>query len=97
MRGDTDSEDDLKRTKTHETVASKFRGRKTLPFKLVHKINLLHKFKKIRERVVGSPEGRGPDALNVGARGHAAQREYEASRPGDEEQTNPRDSSDSAV
>ncbi|WVQ84502.1 hypothetical protein IAT38_006654 [Cryptococcus sp. DSM 104549] len=29
--------------------------------------------------------GRGPDALNVGARGHEGQREYEARRPGDDE------------
>ena len=29
--------------------------------------------------------GRGPDELNVGPRGHARQREYEARRPGDSE------------
>ncbi|WVR00182.1 hypothetical protein IAU59_007324 [Kwoniella sp. CBS 9459] len=28
-------------------------------------------------------QGRGPDAINAGPRGHAAQREYEARRPGD--------------
>jgi hypothetical protein len=42
------------------------------------------KLKSIRATIVGeSAAGRGPDALNVGARGHAAQREYEARRPGD--------------
>ncbi|WWC72020.1 uncharacterized protein I206_105979 [Kwoniella pini CBS 10737] len=35
-------------------------------------------------------EGRGPDALNVGPRGHEPQREYEASRPGDYDNTTPR-------
>lgn len=45
---------------------------------------LMAKLKSIRATIVGeSAAGRGPDALNVGARGHAAQREYEARRPGD--------------
>lgn len=45
---------------------------------------IIARLKRIRAAVVG-PEsgGRGLDALNVGARGHAAQREYEARRPGD--------------
>lgn len=39
---------------------------------------------KLRAKVLGrTTHGRGADALNVGARGHARQREYEASRPGD--------------
>lgn len=39
---------------------------------------------KLRNKVLGrSSQGRGPNALNVGARGHAKQREYEAGRPGD--------------
>lgn len=39
---------------------------------------------KLRQKVLGrTSEGRGANALNVGARGHARQREYEASRPGD--------------
>lgn len=42
------------------------------------------KLRHLRATIVGeSAAGRGPDALNVGARGHAAQREYEARRPGD--------------
>lgn len=92
----TDSEDELKRTKTHETVAGKLRSQKSLPSKLVHKLNLVHKFNKWRRKVIGNPTGRGPDALNVGARGHAAQREYESHRPGDDDES-PRESTDSAV
>ncbi|KLT45695.1 EXS-domain-containing protein [Cutaneotrichosporon oleaginosum] len=45
---------------------------------------LMAKLRHLRATIVGeSSAGRGPDALNVGARGHAAQREYEARRPGD--------------
>jgi hypothetical protein len=53
------------------------------------------KLRQIHLSLVGKDTaGRGPDALNVGARGHAAQREYEARRPGD---SGPRSSDDSAV
>lgn len=38
---------------------------------------------KLGDKLVGSEAGRGPDALNIGARGRAGQREYEARRPGD--------------
>ncbi|ORY33360.1 EXS family-domain-containing protein [Naematelia encephala] len=38
---------------------------------------------RFRRGLVGESAGRGPGALNVGARGHAGQREYEARRPGD--------------
>lgn len=39
---------------------------------------------KLRAKILGrTTHGRGVDALNVGPRGHAKQREYEASRPGD--------------
>lgn len=42
---------------------------------------------RIRRELVGENEaGRGPDAENVGARGHGRQREYEARRPGDSEE-----------
>ncbi|BEI88828.1 uncharacterized protein CcaverHIS019_0201900 [Cutaneotrichosporon cavernicola] len=45
---------------------------------------LMAKLRHIRTTIVGEhAAGRGLDALNVGARGHAAQREYEARRPGD--------------
>ncbi|GMK56353.1 hypothetical protein CspeluHIS016_0301930 [Cutaneotrichosporon spelunceum] len=44
---------------------------------------LMAKLKHFGATLVGDPSGRGPDALNVGARGHSAQREYEARRPGD--------------
>ncbi|KAK4685855.1 hypothetical protein P7C73_g4278, partial [Tremellales sp. Uapishka_1] len=37
---------------------------------------------KLRRGFTGG-DGRGPNELNVGARGHAGQREYEARRPGD--------------
>lgn len=40
-----------------------------------------------RELVGGDDNGRGPDEPNVGPRGHARQREYEARRPGDEDVT----------
>jgi len=39
---------------------------------------------KLGDKLVGTEAGRGPDALNVGARGRAGQREYEARRPGDD-------------
>lgn len=81
-----DSEDELSRIKTRDSG----KGTRTLPFALVHKLQ------KFKSRVVGRSGGRGPDALNVGPRGHAAQREYESSRPGDSGAL-PRDSSDSAV
>jgi hypothetical protein len=40
-------------------------------------------FYKLERKLVGTEAGRGPDALNVGARGRAATREYESRRPGD--------------
>ncbi|ODN94664.1 hypothetical protein L198_04805 [Cryptococcus wingfieldii CBS 7118] len=40
---------------------------------------------RLRRGIRGDREGRGPDALDIGARGHAEQREYESSRPGDVE------------
>ncbi|WVQ74177.1 hypothetical protein IAR50_003771 [Cryptococcus sp. DSM 104548] len=40
---------------------------------------------RLRRGIRGGQEGRGPDALDVGARGHEEQREYESSRPGDAE------------
>lgn len=44
---------------------------------------------KLRKNLVGKTAGgRGPEALDVGPRGHAPQREYEARRPGDS--TSPR-------
>lgn len=54
------------------------------PSKPEHKDTpLVARLRRMRGKVVGHESGRGPDALNVGARGHAAQREYEARRPGD--------------
>ena len=38
---------------------------------------------RIKRDLVGQERGRGPDELNVGPRGRAAQREYEARRPSD--------------
>lgn len=65
----SDSDDDLGPSKSREP-------KKATP--------LVAKLKRFREAVVGRDgHGRGLDALNVGARGHAAQREYEARRPGD--------------
>lgn len=39
---------------------------------------------KIKRGLTGEGSGRGPNELNVGGRGHAQQREYEARRPGDD-------------
>jgi len=67
-----DSDDDAKGMTKVSVSAAK--GHDTITSRL----------RNIRQRLVGAEgAGRGPDALNVGARGHAAQREYEARRPGD--------------
>lgn len=42
---------------------------------------------KLRRRMEDPNAGRGPDELNVGARGGYRQREYEAWRPGDKTTT----------
>ncbi|KAK1922100.1 EXS-domain-containing protein [Papiliotrema laurentii] len=44
---------------------------------------------RLRRELVGEEQGRGPDAENLGPRGHARQREYEARRPGDTESDEP--------
>lgn len=36
--------------------------------------------------ILNHGSGRGPDELNLGPRGHAGQREYEARRPGDDDE-----------
>lgn len=49
-----------------------------------HKGPVRRKLDELGDKLVGTEAGRGPDALNVGARGRAGQREYEAQRPGDD-------------
>jgi hypothetical protein len=53
-------------------------------------MSLAIKLDKLRKEIVGEArdrvakgDGRGPDELDVGPRGHARQRDYEARRPGD--------------
>jgi hypothetical protein len=48
-----------------------------------HRGVVRQKLTQLGDKLVGAEAGRGPDALNVGARGRASTREYEARRPGD--------------
>lgn len=66
---ESDDEDEVKR------VLSRASAKKKNPMSV--------RLSRFKRGLVGSAEGRGPEALNVGARGHAPQRDYEARRPGD--------------
>ncbi|KIR29217.1 hypothetical protein I309_01804 [Cryptococcus deuterogattii LA55] len=78
-RVDHDSDDE---SDPHEI--EKLKGRSGHPH---ISINLDRLRRGIRDRNVN--EGRGPDALDAGPRGHAPEREYEARRPGDIEERVP--------
>ncbi|KAL7418429.1 Xenotropic and polytropic retrovirus receptor 1 [Cryptotrichosporon argae] len=82
--GSDDSDDALVRTRTRRSS----RSARTNQSSRSHALSV--RLDRIRSKVLGDAAdvgggsaGRGPDELNVGPRGHAAQREYEASRPGD--------------
>lgn len=71
--------------KTEEEEEDEEDARSTISAKRVDSRSAVSsKLRRIRENLVGQhASGRGADALNIGPRGHAGQREYEAQRPGD--------------